>query len=139
MGGITGGTIPAKIWHDIMLVATEPYGNSDFEYPEVVLNPFKASSVTIIPQGADYQKILNEEKEKDKEKDNDNNKDEIQTTENIKNSPPIPPVVKPFPLKSENLSTSKKDTSNTDTPIERVETPSQNYAPIPLSSAPIGQ
>ncbi len=50
MGGVTGGTIPAKIWHDIMLVATEPYGKSEFEYPDVVLTPFKASYVAVIPQ-----------------------------------------------------------------------------------------
>ena len=50
MGELTGGTVPAKIWRDIMLVATEPFGNSDFEYPETILNPFKASSVSIIPQ-----------------------------------------------------------------------------------------
>ena len=50
MGELTGGTVPAKIWREVMLVATEPYGNSDFEYPEIILNPFKASSVSVIPQ-----------------------------------------------------------------------------------------
>ena len=55
MGGVTGGTIPAKIWHDVMIVATEPYGKSDFEYPEVVLMPFRASSVSVISQN-DFQK-----------------------------------------------------------------------------------
>ena len=50
MGELTGGTVPAKIWRDVMLVATTPYGNSDFEYPEIILNPFKASSVSVIPQ-----------------------------------------------------------------------------------------
>lgn len=42
MGGITGGTVPALIWKDVMTVATAPYGNADFEYPEVILNPFRA-------------------------------------------------------------------------------------------------
>ena len=30
MGGITGGTVPALIWKDVMTVATAPYGNADF-------------------------------------------------------------------------------------------------------------
>ena len=37
MHGLTGGTIPAKIWKDIMLVATQKYGKKDFNYPEIVL------------------------------------------------------------------------------------------------------
>ena len=50
MGELTGGTVPAKIWREVMLVATEPYGSSKFEYPEIILKPFKASQVSIIPQ-----------------------------------------------------------------------------------------
>ena len=36
--GMTGGTVPAKIWKDVMSVATAPYGATKFEYPEVELN-----------------------------------------------------------------------------------------------------
>lgn len=35
MRGMTGGTVPALIWRDVMKVATAPFGNSDFVYPEV--------------------------------------------------------------------------------------------------------
>ena len=128
MGGITGGTIPAKIWHDVMLVATEPYGKADFEYPEVVLNPFKASNVSVIPQGVDIQKAEDEESTKEELK-----------KEETKLTPPVPPMVKPFPLKSENVSVpAKKEPQTIDVPIERVEKP--DYAPIPVSpTAPIGQ
>ena len=38
MHGLTGGTVPAKIWKDIMIVATEKYGAKDFDYPEIVLS-----------------------------------------------------------------------------------------------------
>ncbi len=38
MHGLTGGTIPAKIWKDIMTVATQKYGAKDFDYPEIVLS-----------------------------------------------------------------------------------------------------
>ena len=34
---VTGGTVPALIWKDVMRVATEPYGAAEFEYPEVEL------------------------------------------------------------------------------------------------------
>ena len=132
MGGITGGTIPAKIWHDVMLVATEPYGKSDFEYPEVVLMPFRASSVSVISQG-DFQKAEEEkaiEKDKDKNKENEKKEDE-------KIAAPMPPIIKPFPMKSESLSI-KKETPTVDVPIERVEQKKTNYAPIPMS-APVGQ
>ncbi|MCD7878492.1 MAG: PBP1A family penicillin-binding protein [Candidatus Gastranaerophilales bacterium] len=31
--GLTGGSAPARIWKDMMTVATEKYGNTDFDYP----------------------------------------------------------------------------------------------------------
>lgn len=40
---VQGGTVPALIWRDIMKVATEPYKNADFDYPEVELKPYKPS------------------------------------------------------------------------------------------------
>jgi len=47
-GSLTGGTVPALIWKEIMKVATESYGNRDFDYPPVELEPFKAPSVKVI-------------------------------------------------------------------------------------------
>lgn len=38
--GVTGGTVPALIWKAVMTVATEPYGSSDFDYPEVNLKNY---------------------------------------------------------------------------------------------------
>lgn len=35
--GLTGGTAPAKIWKDMMTVATEKYGSPEFDYPHVAL------------------------------------------------------------------------------------------------------
>ena len=136
MGGITGGTIPAKIWHDVMLVATEPYGKADFEYPEVVLTPFKASNVSVIPQGAEYQKEEDEREKLKEEKELETN-----ITDTTKAAPPIPPVIKPFPMKSESAVSHslKKEAPSVDVPIERIDPPQNNYAPIPVQSAPIGQ
>lgn len=56
MGGITGGTVPALIWKDVMTVATAPYGNADFEYPEVIL---------ILSKLRGYQSFLRDEAEKE--------------------------------------------------------------------------
>ena len=44
---IQGGTVPALIWRDVMRVATEPYGNVDFNYPTVLLRPFSDSDKVI--------------------------------------------------------------------------------------------
>ncbi|MCD8377153.1 MAG: PBP1A family penicillin-binding protein [Candidatus Gastranaerophilales bacterium] len=38
MGGLTGGSVPAIIFRDVMKVATEPYGNEDFGYPDMLSN-----------------------------------------------------------------------------------------------------
>lgn len=128
MGGITGGTIPAKIWHDVMLVATQPYGNSNFEYPEIVLNPFKASSVSVIPQGGDIKSDT-----EDKSKNNDVSEELPEKT-----TPPVPvTVIKPFQMKTDNLQ--RKETPTIEVPIERVEPHVNNFAPIPAQTAPIGQ
>jgi len=124
MGGITGGTVPAQIWRDVMVVATEPYGNSDFEYPEIVLNPFKASSVSVIPPSG-------EKKEKeDKNKDDDTKIDEntgvpLVKTNSIKPTDMIQQVI----LK-------KKDTPTVEVKQERKEEAPANFAPIPMAPVP---
>lgn len=38
--GLYGGTIPARIWKDVMTVATKDYGDRDFDYPEVELENY---------------------------------------------------------------------------------------------------
>ncbi len=126
MGGITGGTVPAIIWKDVMTVATAPYGNVDFEYPEVILNPFKAPGVSIIPQSEAKKKL----DEKDKEKE----KNEVQKENNEQ-----PAVVKPDSIKPVDLIQKRKETPTVEVKQERVEAPQAQFAPIPVTSAPIGQ
>lgn len=38
--GLYGGTVPARIWKDVMTVATKDYGNKDFDYPEIELTNY---------------------------------------------------------------------------------------------------
>lgn len=37
---VTGGTVPALIWKDVMLVATKPYGSTNFDYPDIELKNY---------------------------------------------------------------------------------------------------
>jgi penicillin-binding protein 1A len=39
-GRITGGTVPALIWKEVMKTATESSGNKDFDYPPIDLNNY---------------------------------------------------------------------------------------------------
>ena len=126
MGGITGGTVPAIIWKDVMTVATEPYGNVDFEYPEVILNPFKAPGVSIIPQSEAKKKL----DEKDKEKE----KNEVQKDSNEQHA-----TVKPDSIKPVDLIQKRKETPTVEVKQERVEAPQAQFAPIPVTNAPVGQ
>ncbi|MBD5402927.1 PBP1A family penicillin-binding protein [bacterium] len=48
MGGLTGGTVPAKIWHDVMIVATRDMGDKDFDYPPVELANYSGNEAKII-------------------------------------------------------------------------------------------
>ena len=125
MGGITGGTVPALIWKDVMTVATEPYGNSDFEYPEIILNPFKAPGVSVIPQSEAKKNFEEQDKAEAAKKDKENKEQGIKPDA-------IKPMEIPTPIK-------KKEVPTVDVKQERVETPQAQFAPIPVTSAPVGQ
>ena len=64
VGNLTGGTVPATIWKDVMKVATQPYGNVDFQYASYDLTPFKAGkAVKIISPDAVQKAFDKKEKE----------------------------------------------------------------------------
>ena len=129
MGGVTGGTIPAKIWRDVMLVATAPYGKADFEYPEVILNPFKSPGVSIIPQ-SEAKKVL-EDKEKAKQ-------EELKKEQEMKDRPQ-PAIIKPVEILQQTLTPLKrKETPTVEVKQERTEPPQPDLAPIPVTTAPVG-
>ena len=141
MGELTGGTVPARIWKDVMLVATEPYGNADFEYPEVILNPFKAPGVSIIPQ-SEAKKELEEQEKKARE------------LQEQKNAPAEAPIVKPDSIKPANILQmpsiiKKKEVPTIEVEQEKAPENSSNnsstssteaqFAPVPVTAAPVGQ
>jgi len=83
---IQGGTVPAIIWKDVMKVATEPYGNAEFNYPEVYLEPFKLdpANVRIIMQGEDYTQ-QNQQGEENSEDPEDSGRFRLSPQELFKN------------------------------------------------------
>ena len=138
MGELTGGTVPARIWKDVMLVATEPYGNVDFEYPEVVLNPFKAPGVSIIPQ-SEAKKEFEEQEKKAKE------------LEEQQKQAPEAPIIKPDSIKPTGIMQipsiiKKKEVPTVEVQQEHAPESTNNtsssdsqFAPIPMTTAPVGQ
>lgn len=63
MSNVTGGTVPALIWRDVMKVATQSYGNKDFDYPEVELEPFNAGGTRFISPESAQKSFEKENKE----------------------------------------------------------------------------
>ena len=85
---IQGGTVPALIWKDVMTVATEPYGNAEFNYPQVPLDPFQLDpkNIKIIKQGEEYQEDDQQQTEENAEDSEENaNKFKINPQQLLKN------------------------------------------------------
>lgn len=152
MGELTGGTVPAKIWRDVMLVATKPYGNSDFEYPDIFLTPFKASSVSIIPQSEaikaweeqDKKEAEDLQKEAEKEAnklEKEAKKLQKEMLQQFENNPIKPDTIKPSEILQQTLTPIRKKepikTIEVNEPERIEEAPAMDlFAPIPLN-API--
>lgn len=81
--GLTGGSAPARIWKDMMLVASKPYGNSDFNYPPVdfTVNYNETVSEELIKEGEDAES--DEESQQNKEQPADENKPAPETFKSI--------------------------------------------------------
>ena len=153
MGELTGGTVPAKIWRDIMLVATEPYGNSDFEYPEIILNPFKASNVSVIPQSEAIKTWEKEDADKAEEAEKQQEKELKQAEKEMKKlQKEIQKQIQTTPVKPDTINSSeilqqtltpikKKETTKTievEVNKQKIDTPTEDYfAPIPLETTPL--
>lgn len=131
-GNVQGGTVPALIWRDVMRVATQAYGNADFQYTSYDLTPFKAGSKAIKIISPDSVQKAFDKKEKELKNKNDNSDYADETP--IETSAPKN-LLKP---------TAKKETRKptaTPTPIPRPEkAPEQvieeasKLAPIPMAS-----
>ena len=148
MGELTGGTVPAKIWRDVMLVATQPYGNADFEYPEIILNPFKASSVSVIPQSealkawekedAKQAEELEKQAEKEAKKaEKEAKRIQKEVQQQLENAIVKPDGINASEILQQTLTPIKKNepakTIEIKKPQERIEAPVvDTFAPIPM-------
>ena len=138
MGELTGGTVPAIIWRDIMTVATQPYGNSDFEYPEIILMPFKAKTISVITQ-SDAKKAWEEEEERArKEKEEAELQTEIKP-DSIKPSELLPQAFAPLKKKEKEKETSIKNEVKTIEIQEERKPQEADLAPIPLETVILEQ
>ncbi len=121
---IQGGTVPALIWKDVMAVATEPYGKTDFNYPEIQLKPFSAG---------DNVKVIGDEEEREQQDSGQETREQSaltpddvakrveelkKQTHNVENEQPVqlPAVTKPAP-----------------TQVQKVEPPKPAPVPIPMA------
>ena len=77
---IQGGTVPALIWKDVMKVATEPYGNGDFNYPEIELVPYGSEGKAI---GEEDENSEGKQEKQEETPVNNNNINDLMTPEDI--------------------------------------------------------
>lgn len=90
MRGMTGGTVPAMIWRDVMKAATQKYGSKDFEYPQVEIDFVKLPASMTVSQ-------VKEQEEKEKSED----ESEASETQEIV-SPNIIPNIQPVKVPTQN-------------------------------------
>lgn len=65
--GVTGGSVPARIWKDMMLVATKKYGNTEFDYPHYDFIEYTDSQPAADPAAEEDGATLEDDSSKTKE------------------------------------------------------------------------
>lgn len=111
--GIYGGTIPAMIWKATMQVATEKFGNSDFDYPPVELKKSARNAVKTVssedvseeppkpqmPTGDINGDLINNNSQQQVQQPAQNpvsfNNTFLDTTAKPTTTPPVPPIPRP--------------------------------------------
>lgn len=119
MGGLTGGTVPAKIWKDIMIVATKNAEKTEFDYPAVNLENYSKDV-----------KVIGEEASEDvenTEEGTDPSNEESKPLMNITKESTPADVVKSF---NEQYAPIPKDQTNIK---EQAKEQDKNIAPIPMA------
>ena len=122
ISGLYGGTIPARIWKDIMTVATRDYGAKDFDYPVIELSNYSASFTKA--------KVIG---------DDENPKNEgksVENTEEPKNveAPATPEIPqKTLNAAKEASSDSTKQSKPQAAPVPQAKSSGTKTAPIPMA------
>lgn len=110
---IQGGTVPALIWRDVMKVATEPFKNAEFDYPEVELINSKAPV---------------EVKHEEEKNENENG----ENSDNVQNQPAnVQPAVTPADV-VKNFKQTQADAVQPQ-PEPQLQAPSKAPVPVPMA------
>lgn len=92
MPGLTGGTIPAKIWKEIMIVATQKYGAKDFDYPEIKLIDKSKEIKENDEQDENITQDVNNSEDSEIIKEANQLKEKVlENSKNSTNTAPVPP------------------------------------------------
>ena len=127
---VQGGTVPAKIWHDVMLTAVEQFGKKDFDYPEIEL---KANS--------EPQKIYSETETETKETKQIENMPDMVTsntennnkTEEAKSQSHNADSHKPVPAETPKTASQQSTSGNHSEAQKHISAPIPSAAPIPMA------
>lgn len=87
MGGLTGGTVPAKIWKDVMTVATKDFGDNDFDYPQIDLENYSATFGNKARVIGEEESSPTEEQGEDKKEEESKNDDKESSSQAVTQKP----------------------------------------------------
>ena len=114
INGLYGGTVPAKIWKDVMTVATRDYGKHDFDgYPEINLANYAGAKV--VGEDEETEEVTEEASKDENENKEQEQGEEAQTSSTAK------------PAAKETAAPEPKKTQTAPVPS------SSNNAPIPMA------
>ena len=87
MGGLTGGTVPAKIWKDVMTVATKDFGDNDFDYPQIDLENYGVTFGNKAKVIGEEESSPTEEQGEDKKEEESKNDDKESSSQAVTQKP----------------------------------------------------
>ena len=121
INGLYGGTIPARIWKDIMTVATRDYGAKDFDYPVIELSNYSASFTKA--------KVIGDDENPKNEGKSVVNNEPVQDAE----TPSAPEVPQKTLNAAKEASTDTKQSKPQSAPVPQAKSSGTKSAPIPMA------
>lgn len=121
INGLYGGTIPARIWKDIMTVATRDYGAKDFDYPVIELSNYSASFTKA--------KVIGDDENPKNEGKSVVNNESVQDAE----TPSAPEVPQKTLNAAKEASTDTKQSKPQSAPVPQAKSSGTKSAPIPMA------
>lgn len=131
--GLYGGTLPAKIWKEVMTVATKDFGNRDFDYPKVELTSYnlgfgKAKIIGDDEDPSNEGKSITPEGTQTDEKNTNTTDEKVQPQPTKQQETPKP---KEVPSTPQTTTPAKNESPSTTAPVPQKAT--TKSAPIPMA------